>query len=194
MTEAGAVERTLAAAAVELRRAGRPFALVGGLAVSMRAEVRFTRDVDIAVAVADDRDAESLVLSLGGRGYRPIASVEHEIRKRLSTVRLLSPQGIKLDLLFASSGLEHEIISRASTFEFPGVGGIPVAEAEELLAIKVLSMAERRLQDRIDAQSLIACSAKLDLDRVRDNLRLIEERGFDRGEDLHAKLATLLKR
>jgi len=98
-----------------------------------------------------------------------------------------------VDFLFASSGLEHEIISRASTFEFPGVGTIPVAEAEELLAMKVLSMTERRLQDRIDAQQLIVSNPQPDLNRVRDNLRLITQRGFDRGENLEAKLASLLK-
>ena len=39
---------------------GRDYALVGGLAVSIRAEVRFTRDVDVAVAVDSDAEAESL--------------------------------------------------------------------------------------------------------------------------------------
>ena len=99
---------------------------------------------------------------------------------------------MKVDLLFASSGLEPEIVSRASTFVFPGVGEIAVAEPEELLAMKVLSMTERRLQDRIDAQRLIACNPELDLERVRDNLQLITERGFDRGENLEAKLEALL--
>lgn len=63
------------------------FALVGGLAVSIRAEVRFTRDVDLAVVVDDDADAEALVRELSTAGYRPLAMVEHEIMKRLSTVR-----------------------------------------------------------------------------------------------------------
>jgi hypothetical protein len=37
--------------------------------LSVRAEVRFTRDVDIAVAVGDDAEAEALVHGLGARGY-----------------------------------------------------------------------------------------------------------------------------
>lgn len=44
-----------------LRRLGRPFALVGGLAVSLRAEARFTRDVDLAIVAADDAEVERLV-------------------------------------------------------------------------------------------------------------------------------------
>jgi len=39
--------------ASDLTILGRRFALVGGLAVSARAEIRFTRDVDLAVAVVD---------------------------------------------------------------------------------------------------------------------------------------------
>jgi Nucleotidyl transferase AbiEii toxin, Type IV TA system len=193
MSEANSIESTLRFAADELDRAEKRFALVGGLAVSVRAEVRFTRDVDLAVTVEDDREAEALVLSLGARGCRPIASVEHDTRKRLATVRLLSPRGgVKLGLLFASSGLEHEIVEGASALDLGAAGVVRVAEPEELLATKVLSMSERRLQDRIDAQRLIACNPTLDMNRVRENLRTIIERGYDRDEDLEAKLASLI--
>lgn len=44
-------ETTLATIARELRDRKIRFALVGGLAVSLRAEVRFTRDVDLAIVV-----------------------------------------------------------------------------------------------------------------------------------------------
>jgi hypothetical protein len=192
MTEVSKLEQTLAAAALHLRGAGRRFALVGGLAVSVRAEVRFTRDVDLAVAVHDDADAESLVYSLKSEGYTAIASVEHEARGRLATIRLRSAEGVKVDLLFASSGIEHETVERASMVVLPSVGAIPIARAEELLALKVLSMTEERLQDRIDARNLLRTNEKLDLEHVRDNLRLIAERGYSRGQDLRAKLATVI--
>ena len=42
----------------DLDRLGLKWALIGGLAVAVRAEPRFTRDVDLAVTVADDREAE----------------------------------------------------------------------------------------------------------------------------------------
>ena len=53
-------------------------ALVGGLAVSARAEPRFTRDVDLAVAVVSDDEAERLVSRLVTRGYRISAQVEQD--------------------------------------------------------------------------------------------------------------------
>jgi len=87
---AEAPETTLADVARHLRARRVPFALVGGLAVSIRSEVRFTRDVDLAVTVAGDAAMEALVRDLAGDGYRPIATVEHELRKRLAPARLES--------------------------------------------------------------------------------------------------------
>src|SRR3954468_24882901 len=126
-----APELALAAICRDLVRLGRRFALVGGPLRS--AEVRFTRGVDIAVAVVDDLEAESLTYELRAVGYSAVASVEHETCHRLSTVRLMSPSGVKVDLLFASSGIEVEIVDRATPIDYEGVGSVPVANAEELL-------------------------------------------------------------
>jgi predicted nucleotidyltransferase len=192
MTESVVIE-ALAAAAQALRQRHERFALVGGLAVSIHGEVRFTRDVDLAVAVADDEAAERLVYGLRADGFEPFASVEHGERARLSTVRLLSPLGVKIDLIFASSGIEAEVVERAVLIDVPGTGPLPVACVEELVAMKTLSMTNRRLQDRIDAQRLLEHTKDLDLDRVRANLGLMRLRGYDRGENLEAKLASLLE-
>jgi hypothetical protein len=54
---------------------------------------------------------------------------------RLSTVRLFSPQGVTVDLLFASSGIEAEIVARATDVDVPAVGTIRVARAEERAGI-----------------------------------------------------------
>lgn len=193
MADGTKLERALAAAADDIAAQGKRFALVGGLAVSVRAEVRFTRDVDLAVAVENDTEAELLVFALKSRGYATIATVEYEAQSRLATIRLRSPQGVKVDLLFASSGIEAETIARATIVALPSVGAVPIARAEELLSLKVLSMTDERLQDRIDARNLLRVNLDLDLDCVRDNLRLIAERGYARKQDLSAKLTTLLE-
>ncbi len=185
-------ERTLVEAASELARRNQPFALVGGLAVSIRGEVRFTRDVDLAITVSGDAQVEALVRSLGESGYRVVALVEHEARKRLATVRLRAPSGTVVDLLAASSGIEAEVVERAEAVAIDGVGSIPVARAEELLALKTLSMTDARPQDRMDARALLAVNPGLDLEVVRDLLRRITERGFDRGQDLAAKLGKVV--
>jgi hypothetical protein len=187
------LEAVLAEIRGHLVRLGRPFALVGGLAVSLRAELRFTRDVDLAIAATDDADVEQLIHALQGVRYFPVATVEHLERGRLSTVRLESPAGFVVDLLAASSGIEAEVVARATPIDLGDIGEIPVARAEELLAMKVLSMTERRLQDRIDAVNLVLMSEHLDLDAVRENLAEITRRGFHRDQDLLAKLAAVLE-
>lgn len=84
------------------------WALIGGLAVSARAEPRFTRDVDVCVVVDDDAAAEATVRQLCGLGYVVDSLVEHRYVARLATVRLWPPlrDGVVVDLLFASSGIE----------------------------------------------------------------------------------------
>lgn len=186
------IEAALADITQKLLDMGRPFALVGGLAVSFRAEVRFTRDVDLAVVANDDADFEGLVFDLRSSGYFPLATVEHTQQKRLSTARLQSPLGFVVDLIAASCGIEREVVERATLVDLPGVGQLPVARSEELLAMKILSMTERRLQDRIDARNLVLFGDNLDLAAVEDNLNRIVARGFHREQDLHAKLAGLL--
>ena len=171
-----------------LEQGARRFALVGGLAVSLRAEVRFTRDVDLAVAVTDDRDAENLIFTMHAAGYTPTTTVEQEARGRLAAARLRAPGGMMVDLMFASTGIETEIIDRALPVALPGTGYIAVARAEELLAMKILSMADDRPQDRLDVRSLLAFTPAMDVQSVRDTLELITARGYHRGKDLVALL------
>jgi predicted nucleotidyltransferase len=187
-----APEEALADIGRRLHERGIGFALVGGLAVSIRAEVRFTRDVDLAIAVADDASLEALVRDLREHGYETVAVVEHETRGRLATVRLQSAGGVAIDLIAASCGIEADVIGRATPVDFPGAGAVPVATPEDLLAMKVLAMTDRRLQDRLDAVSLILTNPDLDLAAVRDALRLVTERGYHRDQHLPDKLAAVL--
>jgi len=187
-----AVLGSLADSASELARRQIRFALVGGLAVSVRGEPRFTADVALAIAVPDDAALESLVRELRACGYEVRALVEHETRGRLATVRLRSMRGVVVDLIAASGGIELEVVEAAAVVRIGEVGEVPVASAEDLLAMKVLAVTPRRDQDRIDARSLLLVNPELDLDRVRARLDLVRSRGFHRDQDLHAKLNELV--
>jgi hypothetical protein len=168
------------------------FALVGGFAVATRAEPRFTRDVDLAVAVGDDAQAESLVRDLGNAGYRVISVVEQEAVGRLATIRL-QPAGeddpAVLDLLFASSGIESELVAAADTLAVvPGLT-LPVATTGHLLALKVLSRDDRRRpQDVADLRALLRVATPKDVSTARSALALIQQRGFHRNRSLGPEL------
>lgn len=60
----------------DLTEIGSPYALVGGLAVSARTEPRFTKDLDLAISAASDRNAEHIVQSLRTRLYPPYAALQ----------------------------------------------------------------------------------------------------------------------
>ena len=109
------VLEAVAGTAALLRGLGVKFALVGGLAVSSRSEPRFTRDADFAVAVASDKEAESVVRQFFTAGYLQQSLLEQQVQDRLATVRLLlPPDGPVVDLLFASCGIEREIAQNAT--------------------------------------------------------------------------------
>jgi hypothetical protein len=128
-----------------------------------------------------------------GAGFEIIALVEHETRSRLATARLVSPSDLIIDLIASTCGIEEEIVNRATAVTLPEVGDLPVARTEELLAMKVLSMTDKRPQDRTDVINLVLINTTLDVDAVRSNLRLITARGFHRDQDLLAKLESVLE-
>ena len=167
----------------DLRELRVPWAQVGGLAVSVRAEPRSTRDIDLVVAVAGDREAERIVRALAARGYAVDEVLEQTDLDRLATVRLLAPgEGeLVVDLLFASSGIEPEIVEAAEPLEVLPDLIVPMIRLPHLLALKVLAA---RDQDLVDAQALLERADADDLQRTREALDLITTRGFARGKDL----------
>lgn len=176
----------------------QPWALVGGLAVSIRVEPRFTRDIDLAVAVADDPAAEALVGDLVASGFTLKVSLEQQALGRLAAVRVVPPgqgdEGIIVDLLFTSSGIEPEICRDAERLEIaPGLT-VPVARAEHLVAMKLLALSPDRPQDAIDLRGLVAQLTPEERARAVEAVARIEHLGANRGKALGAELERWLGR
>ena len=188
-----ALESLLRQASALFTQQGRSWALVGGLAVSVRTEPRFTRDLDLAVAVSDDQDAEDLVRMLQAEGFHAQTILEQDSTHRLATVRLIPARtatpGLMLDLLFASSGIEAEVCASAELLAvFPEVI-VPVARIHHLIALKVLSRDDSsRPQDAGDLRQLIGACREGDFALACDSVRLIERRGFNRSRSLEDAL------
>ncbi len=172
-------------AAADLTDLGARFALVGGLAVSVWGEPRYTRDVDLAIGVDHDEEAERLVREFSVRNYEIVTVIEQTRANRLATARLrrIEDRSVYIDLLFASSGIESEIAGGAVR-----VDDVPVGSVGHLLALKVLSESEKRLQDRIDIQELAKVATAEDWRTADAMVRLIKERGFHRGRALLTRL------
>ncbi len=180
----------------DLRIFGVRWALVGGLAVAVRAQPRQTWDVDVVLAFSEEAEVDQVVRNLRGRGYRdhPTEPMLQDRRtRRVVGVRLLVPSESQseliVDLLFASSGVEPEIIAAAELLEvFPGVA-VPVIRSGHLLALKVLA---GRPKDLMDAGMLLERMSPADLQQTRETLELIDRRGFHQGKDLQLELIKIL--
>jgi predicted nucleotidyltransferase len=175
---------------------GHECALVGGLAVSTRGRERFTRDIDFAVAVASDREAETLTFGLQGHGFELRQVIEQDAKGVLGTVRFRHPEDQvdepSVDLLFGSTGIEREIVTQATQVEIAPEVFVPVARLPHLVAMKVLAEREEREQDRADLRVLLRVATDPEVQETRDLVRLIEERGFNRGKDVTQALQRFM--
>lgn len=182
------------------------WAVIGGLAVSARAEPRTTRDLDVAISVSGDFEAERIVRFFLHRGYRVEEQLEQEATGRLATMRLLVPgeesAGVVADLLFASSGIEPEVVAAAEALEVMPSLFLPVARTGHLLALKVLALdlehPEKRPQDLGDIKELLRVADEEEIQRARHGLDLITRRGYgrnreDRPRDLRAELEDQIR-
>jgi hypothetical protein len=152
--------------------------------------------VTLAVAVRADPDAEQLIERLRRGGYGLLATVEQAATGRLATARLLPPgeteEGIVVDLLFASSGMEPEIIGAAANIDVGARTPVRVARTGHLVALKLLSQHPTRPQDTLDLNVLKAALDAEEEERARRACELIVQRGYHRGRDLPALLTALL--
>jgi hypothetical protein len=127
------------------------------------------------------------------RGYALASLVEQDYVNRLATARLVRPKvgtsSAFIDLLFANSGIEQEVVLGADRLEvLPGVF-LPVASIGHLIALKALA---GRHQDLTDLGYLISAASDADLDEARASAAVIQERGFNRGQDLPGDLAAII--
>ena len=187
------LEEALQRVARDLHDLSSPWALVGGLAVCARAEPRPSADIDIAVAVPDDATAQARIDDLLAAGYRSRESIVHDQTGRLATARLLFPvagENVAVDLFFASSGVEGEVVEAAESAEvLPGLT-IPVARLGHLIAVKLIWRRSPK-RDR-DLRALIERADAEDIEEARHLVASITERGYHRGRDLGAALDTWL--
>lgn len=107
--------------------------------------------------------------------------MEQDAVGRLGTVRLTrlrEPANPVVDLLFASSGIEREIVAEADTIELLPQLHVRVATTAHLIALKVLARDDMtRPQDIGDLRALLRAASAADIGRARLALGLIAQRG-----------------
>jgi len=175
----------------ELEARGVSGCLVGGLAVSVYCDPRFTLDIDLAVAIPGDAQIEAVVHDLSALGFVPSSIVEQESVGRLAIARLIDPDGVSVDLLVASSGIESEVVAAAQPVEVVRGLSMKVAQIGHLIALKLLSRSTNRATDSADLRKLVKVATESEWARAAVAVELIMERGYARGRDLLTDLHQL---
>jgi hypothetical protein len=105
--------------------------------------------------------------------------------ERALTFKRDTERSVFIDLLFASSGIEPEIVRDAEDLALLEDVPVRVATRAHLIALKVLARDDRhRPQDWDDLRALLADASDAEVAAARDALAMIEQRGYNRGRPL----------
>jgi len=154
----------------------------GAQAALVHGAVRMTADVDVTV-FPGDHTAEAFLEALEGHGFE-LRGVDADFVRETRVLPLIHlATGINADVVLGGPGLEELFRSRVVSADLGGTR-VPVAAAEDVVAMKILS---GRPKDRDDVVAIIAAQGPgLNHQRVRETLELLEK-ALDRS-DLVAEL------
>ena len=138
-----------------------------------------------------DEHAEALIHALTSHGLRMAGLIEKEAAGRLAMAQLSTDDGLSVDLLIASSGIEAEVVARAETLEVVRGMLLSVARIGHLIALKLLSVVPGRETDAADLRILAAVATDDAWNLATEAVAQIQERGFARGRQLDAELLAL---
>lgn len=156
------LKKALVETAAALAQFNTKYAVIGGMATAYRSQPRFTKDLDILLAIPQLVLPE-LLHDLQHRGFEfDLTTVLREWTQEHMTV--LSFRGIRIDWLKPVIPAYLHILDRATEepwFQQP----IRVASAEGLILLKLLAF---RTQDLLDIENLVAAhQGRLDLEWIK---------------------------
>lgn len=190
MSGGNAYLRALDSGLTVLRETKARFAVIGGLAVSVRTEPRFTKDADFLVAVSNDAEAERIGKAMMQRGFVLASLFERTDLARIATMRFMLDD-VYVDLLTAVCGAEPEIVADAAELVVLEGRKCPVASVGALIGLKALACANRKkLDDQADLQRLLAVATEKDIETAMAFIALMEVRHAPRAAQLRSVLAA----
>ncbi len=148
------LQQTLNEIVDHLEREEIDYALIGGFAAALRGRTRVTDDIDLVVSL-DPNSAMEFSASLDTHSFEPLfPEFEQVVRSAFLLPLRHRTTGISLDLAIGVSGLEQQVIARATLVD---IGGrqIYVATADDLIVMKTLA---GRPQDEIDIKGIVAAN------------------------------------
>jgi hypothetical protein len=142
------MDDALATVARLFERAKIPYVVIGGHAVNVWLEPRFTADVDVTVQ-ASTGDTDRLKRILAFEGYTVAREHGADLPSGPDFVRFRSRDGlVTLEVQAAKTEFQREAVRRALVVD----DSLRVATAEDLIVFKLIA---NRPKDRLDLHGLI---------------------------------------
>src|SRR4030042_5808892 len=140
-----------------------PYAIIGGIAVQLWGEPRFTRDVDVTILVPYDQETATLHKIF--YRFKPRISNAFEFAFKHRVCLIYSSNECEIDISLGIQGYEEILIQRAAIWKPFREKKCKICTAEDLIIHKAVS---GRLQDILDIEGvMLRQRGKLDIDYVR---------------------------
>lgn len=153
------LDRTLASLARFLEEQRIGYMVIGGYANLKWGRSRLTQDIDVTVSIPESRRND--FLETVSRRFEILVENPETFLREMHVLPLRSPNGTRIDLVFAELPFEQQAITRAVAIESAGQP-VRLCTAEDLLVHK---LASDRPRDREDAEGIILRQGKA-LDRA----------------------------
>lgn len=140
----GQLEEALRSVVSVLEELVLPYMLIGGMANLIWGEARTTQDIDLTVHVDPDRLADT-VTRLTQR-FQALPPQPLEFVKRTRVLPLVTPNGIRADVIFAELPYQEDAIRRARPVML-GETTVQVCSPEDLIIHKIISERQKDLDD-----------------------------------------------
>ncbi|MGQ9627691.1 MAG: nucleotidyl transferase AbiEii/AbiGii toxin family protein [Anaerolineae bacterium] len=124
---------------------GIPYMVIGGLAVQYWGEPRFTRDVDITVAVPFEESEDFIRQVL--ENFTPRVADATDFARRTRMILIKATNGCEVDISLSVPGYEERALERAIEYELAEGKKIRLCSAEDLIIHKAVAGRPRDLQD-----------------------------------------------
>lgn len=152
-------------------RAGIPYMVIGGQAVLIHGESRFTHDIDVTIGVGPERSHDIMrIAQEAGWEVLPEAP-EAFVEKTLVLPCRDQSTGMRIDIIFSFTPYEQTAIERAIRVRVDDID-VAFASVEDLIIHKLVAGRPRDLED---ARGVILKNPASDWDYVRRWLKAFEE-------------------
>ena len=153
---------TLQRLVAELDEFQIPYAIIGGVAVSIRSVPRYTQDVD-AVLWVGEYGWEELINQITRRGLKTRATDPVGFARQNRLLLLTDEDGVHIDLSFGALPFEEDMVRNAEPIEIGHGCVAAIATAEALVLMKAIAW---RPKDKQDIREIVSLNPDLNWELV----------------------------